>query len=209
MKKYSGIPGRILLLEALSSTVLGLLIGVLLGLSVSETVGAIASAFVAAAVTFLGLSSKISGWTTQSRRDQVLRSVRLLPVALFCIVGTGLGLYVRTHNLLGQSIAARKTELTRIGFSEQDALAIIGQQQVSGPSAGKAQISALYGNTQPLSNAGCADADPSRYPNDGDALRAFQAIGGDFAKWALLMQQEADKKDYRMLLKLFWDYSCR
>jgi multisubunit Na+/H+ antiporter MnhC subunit len=109
--------------------VTGLGIGWLMGLSVSPVVSIVITSLTGSAAaiiaTMSGVERKITD-TDQSEKNekiQTRRDVNPLPLALLIvgiIVGSGLGIFARSNDLLGSDISAEMQKWSEIGIPEQE-----------------------------------------------------------------------------------------
>jgi hypothetical protein len=103
------------LINILSGFALGALIGIVVGLSVSHVVGLILGALTSLLAAFFGLT------VSSGQPDQgVLRgnSSVIFSFSISCVICILAGIYIRTHNYLGQSIGEQKNTLVAMGVPE-------------------------------------------------------------------------------------------
>ena len=126
-------------LQIFASTGIGLLIGVLLGLSTSQVVGLVVGAVASLLASLLGLV--VPGATEKSPQESVkaqkLVGLRAGVFGFTCLIGVGVGIYIRTHNLLSPpdtTLLHRYDQLMRIGYAADEArrLAVNYERQNSG-----------------------------------------------------------------------------
>jgi hypothetical protein len=116
----------VVLAQLVSGGGLGLLVGFLLGLSVSQVVGGVVAALAALLGGFLGLSG------TQTAD----RSWRIGAFGLSCVAGVALGLTVRAGGLLSPSIARDIGAWTAAGYSPEQARDLVAYQRLGVKPAG-------------------------------------------------------------------------
>ena len=84
-------------LRVISGVGFGALLGVMLGLSISDVVASFLTAAVAIAAAILGVAPLPENGRLK------LNQLQLSAFAFACIVAVFLGMYIRTHNLMGPS----------------------------------------------------------------------------------------------------------
>lgn len=199
-----------ILLNVMTSLFLGLLIGFILGLSLSETVGAIASILFTAAVVFIGFYEKKRNPGEDETGSDYNKTnlIRAMFLSIFCIFGIIGGVYARTHNLLGVSEYKNEYEgLKNIGFSEEDALEIIRQRITnSAQSVGlinKAAITGLYSNDDKVH---IENLNPANFTDVEKLIDVFKGISDKSAIFVEFMEKYFDEDDYMDIMQLHWNF---
>jgi hypothetical protein len=235
-------------LNICAGLVLGLFIGFLLGMSLSEIVGAIAAIFASAAIVFMGFSDKtvniqdekqlrlsdnppkrgnaiicgvckaklalqmglsdsINQVTGQLQfLNNKLKLIRTVFLCIGCIIGIGVGICIRSHNLLGTSpLQVKMQEMESIGFSGDDARRIIEAQLLVGQDTSKNTTGALFSNIT-SGSFDCKALNPDLYKLD-DILNYFESHD-ELKEYGRAIRKYASKDEYKTLLKFIWNIHC-
>ena len=163
--------------QLFSSLGIGLLVGVLLGLSTSPVVGLVVGAITAMLASLIGLTPLQKDVEPEVLEQRLkLGGLRAGMFGLACVLGIGGGIYLRAHNVLSPaspSLMERKAELVQLGFSEEDARAILVREGVD---AATAETQPSHRNTV-LFSATVADCTRT-YP---DNFASFAALHEGYA----------------------------
>lgn len=139
MDKYKG------LINILSGFALGALIGIVVGLSVSHVVGLILGALTSLLAAFFGLTVSSGQPDPGALRGN---STVIFSFSISCVIFILTGIYLRTHNCLGQSIAEQKNTLVAMGVPENQIPGILLKLRydISTPGLSSSQPSADEGD---------------------------------------------------------------
>jgi hypothetical protein len=132
---------------------------VLLALSVSPVVGIFVGALGTGLGALLGLSDT---------HFSTAKGLRIGAMGIALLVGTGGGLYIRTHNLLSPSLREQRDEYIALGYSQADALRLLEGR--------------IVGATTPAAVVGAATADtPAQRPTRvaSTAASGFAGVGSN------------------------------
>ena len=102
---------------------IGLLVGILMGTTVEPVVSIVVGALASGLALLLGLNDQNFGNA---------KALRIGSFGIACIVGSYLGIYVRSHNLLSPpqpSMAEQKAEYVQLGFEDREALDFIAYER--------------------------------------------------------------------------------
>jgi len=102
---------------------IGLLVGVLMGTTVEPVVSIVVGALASGLALLLGLNDQHFGNA---------KALRIGSFGIACIVGSYLGIHVRSHDLLSPpqpGMAEQKAEYIELGFSEREALDFIAYEK--------------------------------------------------------------------------------
>ncbi len=100
------------LVDGLAGGALGLLLGLVIGLSASPVVNALVAGLVALLAGVFGLSEKLPNPMSRSA------AYRLAAFGLAAALACPLGIYLRTSQLLGPSVASQRAALAEIGIHD-------------------------------------------------------------------------------------------
>ncbi|SRR5258707_10121573 len=172
---------------------LGILTGLLVGLSSSPVVASVVGALAAGIVTLLGL--------VQSDGSKKLFApgapARLGTFGLACALGTLLGLYVRTHDLLSPTPQQQIASLVKAGFDKEQAKQWLLAKQFGVNGKAGVGSSALFSGT---GSDDCQEFNAASYKDLHQQLAHFQEIGGRYASFAAGIQNLSDP-DKSVVLK--------
>lgn len=165
---------------------LGLLVGFLLGLSVTQVVGGVITALAALLGGFLGLSGD-SGSPN--------RTWRIGAFGLCCVLGIIAGLDIRANDLLAPSVKQAVKAYEGAGYPPQQARDLVAFERlgikpsnatvVDQPPAGRAAASALYADKTTV----CSEL---RGLPAAAQLRVLDAAGGGYASLGAAAQASSD-----------------
>ncbi len=123
---------RYKLINAISLIVIGFGTGWLVGLSVTPVVSIIITSIVGVAATLLTVISGLKAWTPESEESETTDepqklnnslNVTPIPIAIFIVgilLGSGLGVFARTHNWLGSQLFFEVKKWTDIGLDKKE-----------------------------------------------------------------------------------------
>lgn len=185
--------------NAIAGGSLGLLLGVLIGMSATPVVANVIGALTTAGLAFVGLRSggKHTGNGEAGSAGAPATGIipRLSGFAILCLAGVFLGLFVRTHDVLGLSISDQIKKWTDAKYSDDDARRIVVFEQTgltmgdwksgSRPSPGP-DDSLLYGAAGEL----WSETDPTKFRSPADAIQAWTNYGGIWAPAATMIQKD-------------------
>lgn len=170
---------------------LGLLVGVLVGLSASPVVSVILGSIAAGLVTLLGFSGNAKDGEPAYGAGTV---VRLGSFGVACAFAVVLGIFLRTHNIASPSIAEQVNEVTKAGYSADEARrwvayrnlgasleATAGREKAHEGAAAPAASTVLFSGTD---RGECKNFDPTQYKNTAEHLYALRQLGGRYAAYA-------------------------
>src|SRR5437870_2450306 len=109
----------------LAALALGVLIGGFTGLSASPVVGSLLSAITGGALVVLNIQSETR---EQNIRQPRLSSRGYVAIAVFAIavtISALFGVWARAHELLGPSLTEQKAAWVNLGFSDDQARALV------------------------------------------------------------------------------------
>jgi hypothetical protein len=98
--------------EAFAGIGLGMLLGVIIGLSISQVTGIILGALTSLLAAFFGLRDKKS--------DDQSKPIIICYFGASCFIFIMLGIYIRTHQLLSPSLASQTEKLKEVGFNQNE-----------------------------------------------------------------------------------------
>lgn len=153
---------------------IGLLLGILLGLSISPVVSGVIATLSSLLAILIGLNEKYL---------DPLKSIRIGSFGLFAVAGIILGLYLRANDPFAPSLLDKKNEYVAIGYSEEEAKALITVAITADTGITRRQAHVLYTSTI---DAGACDelvyADDNTPPDE--ILNTFKGAGGAWRELA-------------------------
>ncbi|TVQ19199.1 MAG: hypothetical protein EA361_00945 [Bacteroidetes bacterium] len=175
----------------LSGTGMGLLLGLIIGLSVSEVVKVIMGSLTVLLGAFLGFDRRnFSGMDketyTKDKNETLLTSLRAGWFGLAVVAGILVGMWIRAQEVFTISIEKRVEQYTNAGYDTSYALKLVAYERLGiNPQTGEAgEITTLQRSHQSnLFSAEdiqslCSNIDPDLWNNDWErAKQAMQELG--------------------------------
>lgn len=190
--------------EMLTGGALGAFTGILLGLSVSDVVGNAVAGLVAILGAFFGL---------QSRSLNAARTWRIVSFSLVGALALVGGIAARTHDLLSPSIARQIARLKDVGYSPDQARALIALQSLglSSPDAKPAEkqviarqhATALFTVESQL----CGELAKERFANVTERGAALTRVGGPWRAIAIAASTLVEEQRAN-LIEASWQLAC-
>jgi hypothetical protein len=103
--------------EIYSGLGLGLLVGIIIGLSISEVTGIILGALTSLLAAFFGLRS--------TKEGETIKSITIGTFSLACFLSIFLGIYLKTHNSLSPSIDTEIENYKKSKFDDNEIKKIV------------------------------------------------------------------------------------
>ena len=196
-------------------TAFGALIGFMMGLSVSPVVGAVLSILSAAAIVLIGLEPASADEKRRGVKPSKWSSLAVGVFSLATLLATVIGIFARTHNWFGRSLASYKAELAVAGVAEKEMksylLAFISDVGTGGTASESEASSSLARIGVLFSEDGVEDRssyDPERFSKVSEAVNHWELGTPVTKKFAELVkmvpqdeQREALAKAYKLLVE--------
>lgn len=204
--------------EIFAGGAIGLLIGLLVGLAVSPVVAGLISALTAVLATFFGFKtqSEPEGTQVQSAPQQ-WRTWRAIAFGFVCSAAVLGGLYIRTHNILGQSPRELVDAWTAGGYPPEIARQLVVHQLFGSPQelkdagqkavaaeANRQLVAALFAGPP---NSECQELTADRYPDPNKRANAFRRAGDAWQTFADAVQGLRSEQQ-EALLEAAWKLAC-
>jgi hypothetical protein len=177
---------------------IGMLLGILLGLSVSPVVSGVIATISSLLAVLIGLNEKFL---------DSLKSLRIGSFGLFSVVGILLGLYLRANDPFAPSLLDKMEEYRSIGYSDEEARAMITGFIKADSGKVVRQASVLYSG-----NIEAQDCDYLSGANSGtetsEIIEAFKAPGGFWADFAEEVDRSIPEADKGQVLLTIRDILC-
>lgn len=177
---------------------IGLLLGILLGLSVSPVVSGVIATISSLLAVLIGLNEKFL---------DSLKSLRIGSFGLFSVVGIMLGLYLRANNPFAPSLLDKMEEYRSIGYSDEEARAMITGFIKADSGKVVRQASVLYSGT-----IDAEDCDYLRYSNSetptAEIIAAYKAAEGFWADFAGEVDGSIPEAEKSQVLLTIRDILC-
>lgn len=203
-----------------SGSGLGLLVGIILGLSVSEVAGIVLGALTALLAAFLGLKKDFApekGPGNGSGSPSSLKWLRSGAFGLFCVLGILLGIMIRSHGLLSVPIDRQLEKWTRAGYDRAQARQFVVYQQLglkpeewevvdSSGLARKRQAGVLFSEEDGADL--CRAFATERYDDPQEVLYAYKLAGGGWKALASAIENNVPSDRRMRLLRSLWEAIC-
>lgn len=178
---------------------IGLLLGILLGLSVSPVVSGVIATISSLLAVLVGLNERFL---------DPLKSLRIGSFGLFSVVGILLGLYLRANDPFAPSLLDKMEEYQAIGYSDEEARAMITGFIRADSGKVIRQASVLYSGTIEV-----GDCDLLVYANDqtapSEVINTFQVAGGIWQEFSENLSKELPEKSQANVLLALRDSFCQ
>lgn len=120
----------------LAGTGMGLLLGIIMGLSVSEVVKVIMASLTALLGVFLGFDKRSFSAMSEEefrkdKQETLLTALRAGSFGLAVVAGILLGMWVRTNDIFTPSVKSQVKEWTDAGYDEKYALKLVAYQRLA------------------------------------------------------------------------------
>lgn len=188
--------------DFVSGAAIGLFVGFLIGLSISEVVGTVVGALTALIAAYFGI--------TADSRPEIVRLGRVTGFALAAAAGLLIGLYLRTHDSLSETLESQIDEWRTAGYSSEMARKIVVYQRTglipnawtSASDRTSSESTALFRG----SSEECGRLDPHLFSDAQELINAFELAGGDWARVARLVEDGGTGQ--RESLEVVWRLAC-
>ncbi|NQZ10292.1 MAG: hypothetical protein HRT35_24330 [Algicola sp.] len=149
---------------------IGLLFGMLLGINTTPTIVTVIGSLTTLLAAMLGLNDA---------HFNNAKAVRLGAFGFVCVLGSCVGIFIRTHNLLSPSLMSLKSNYIALGYSERQALSFIGQTK--GEQVAKQHSSMLFSANVSLTGCDELSLTDDSLPLD-EIINNFKLTGGIWQK---------------------------
>lgn len=177
---------------------IGLLLGILLGLSVSPVVSGVIATISSLLAVLIGLNEKLL---------DPLKSLRIGSFGLFSVFGILLGLFLRANDPFAPTLLDKMEEYRSIGFTDEEARAMITGFIKADSGKVIRQASVLYSGS-----IDAEDCDYLRYSNadtpTSEILEAYKAAKGFWQDLALEVEKTIPQNDQSKTLLSLRDILC-
>lgn len=205
---------------------IGLIVGLLLALSVSSVVGPVVTSIAALLAAYFGLTSIDT--TNNIPTDQAekngyrlrISNQRIGSFGFACVIGILIGIFLRTHNLLGISVSDKYENWVKIGVEPVVARSLTIYEE-TGIIDDKIKLQSIASpQAKPESNlreqtilfrAEEEDCDrllPSRYGSTMDIIKVWQESRGKWEELANTVQEKYPESQQRKILDAYWQLIC-
>jgi hypothetical protein len=203
--------------DFLAGAGIGILVGLLIGLSVSEVVGSVIAGLTALLAAFFGLNLKMSSITgKESPERSPLQTWRIIGFSFLCSAAVLAGVYIRTHNLLGQTPTQSLKAWTDTGFSTEIAREIVAFQKLGvipkdwevSPKPGPSPMeTVLFFEIAQEDLIRCQNLEKERYASAIERAIAFRQEGGIWQRIGEAIEGIPEEKQ-EVIMDFFWELIC-